>query len=52
MYPVSGPISPHAVLRKAGWPVSLADFIIGNKVTVKWQTTKDAYIIEALKTFK
>ena len=51
-YTVGGPISSHAVLRKASRPAALADFVIGDIVTVKWGITKEGYIIEALKTFK
>ena len=52
MYAVGGPISPRAVLRKAGRPAALADFVIGDIVTVKWGITKEGYIVEALKTFE
>ena len=49
IYNVGGPISPRAVLRKAGRPASLPEFVIGDKVTVKWGIATEGHIIEALK---
>ncbi|MGD9041593.1 MAG: hypothetical protein PVH82_18270 [Desulfobacteraceae bacterium] len=50
MCTVAGPLSADAVLKKAGRPATLAQFVTGDKVIVKWRSTEKGHIIEALKT--
>jgi len=46
---VGGPLSPGAILEKAGKPVDLRTFGLGDGVIVKWQVTDKGHTILALK---
>ena len=43
------PLSPGAILEKAGKPVDLGTFGVGDRVIVKWQVTDKGHTILALK---
>jgi len=46
---VGGPLSPGAILEKAGKPVDLGAFGLGDGVVVKWQVTNKGHTILALR---
>jgi hypothetical protein len=48
MFTVGGPLDPNATLTKAGRPASLKDFKVGETVKVKWRSTPEGHVIEAL----
>ena len=48
MFTVGGPLDPNATLTKDGRSVSLKDFKVGDTVKVKWRSTPEGHVIEAL----
>lgn len=46
---VAGPLASDAVLKKGKGPATLADFKVGEKVTVRWKATAKGHLIEFLK---
>ncbi|NVM20200.1 MAG: hypothetical protein HWN68_00280 [Desulfobacterales bacterium] len=50
MFTVGGPLSKDAVLERGGQPAGLSDFVVGDRVAVKWRATEKGHIIEVLKT--
>ena len=49
MFTVGGPLSSNAVLKKRGRLAKLADFLVGEVVTVRWKATEKGHIIEGLE---
>ena len=49
MATVGGPLASDAVLKKAGQPVGLTGFQIGDEVWVKWKLTEQGHRILSLK---
>jgi hypothetical protein len=47
-FTVGGPLSSKAVLKKGSQSVSLEDFRVGDRVTVKWEATEQGHIILSL----
>ena len=45
---VGGPLSSGAVLKKGSKPVNLEDFRVGDRVTVKWESTEQGHVILSL----
>ncbi|MGD2270977.1 MAG: hypothetical protein PVI06_11305 [Desulfobacterales bacterium] len=45
---VGGPLAPHAKVTQGNQPASLADFEVGETVTVRWRVTERGHIIERL----
>lgn len=50
VFTVAGPLAPDAVLKQDGQSARLSDFKVGEKVSVKWRSTADGHLIEALKS--
>lgn len=50
MFTVGGPLDPNAALTKDGESASLKDFKVGETVKVKWRSTPEGHVIEALST--
>jgi hypothetical protein len=48
MFTVGGPLDSNATLTKHGRSVSLKDFKVGETVKVKWRSTPEGHVIEAL----
>ena len=48
-FTVGGPLSSEAVVQKGGQSVDLADFQVGDRVTVKWKLTEKGHLIVFLK---
>jgi maltoporin len=47
-FTVGGPLSSVAVLKKGNKSVSLEDFRVGDRVTVKWESTEQGHLILSL----
>jgi hypothetical protein len=48
MFTVGGPLDSNATLTKDGKSVSLQDFKVGERVKVRWRSTPEGHVIEAL----
>jgi hypothetical protein len=48
IFTVAGPLAPDAKLTKNMQPVSLNDFMVGERVTVKWHSTPQGHVIDRL----
>jgi len=48
-FTVGGPLSSEAVVQKGGQSADLADFQVGDRVTVKWKLTEKGHLIVFLK---
>ncbi len=45
IFTVGGPLTSKAVLKRGGQPVGLADFQVGDRVIVIWESTKKGHVI-------
>lgn len=48
-FTVGGPLSSEAVLERGGQSATLADFQVGDRVTVKWEATGQGHVILLLR---
>jgi hypothetical protein len=48
-FTVGGPLSSEAVLTRGGKSAALADFRVGDRITVKWEATGKGHVILLLK---
>jgi len=48
MFTVGGPLAPGAELKKNMQMADLNDFMVGERVTVKWHSTPDGHVIDRL----
>ncbi len=48
-FTVGGPLCSRVVLRRGQASVNLADFVVGDQVTVKWTATDQGHIIQMLE---
>ena len=48
-FTVGGPLSSEAVLERGGQSATLADFQVGDRVTVKWEATAQGHVILLLR---
>ena len=48
MFTVGGPLDSAATLTRNGRPAGLKDFKVGETVTVRWRSTPNGHVIEAL----
>ena len=48
MFTVGGPLDPDATLSRNGSPADLKDFKVGETVTVRWRSTPNGHVNEAL----
>ena len=49
MFTVGGPLSSKAILKKGGQSVGLADFRVGDRVIVIWESIEQGHLILSLK---
>ena len=48
IFTVGGSISSKAVLKRGGQPVKLADFQVGDRAIIIWESTKKGHVIHSL----
>ena len=48
IFTVAGPLAPDAKLTKNMKPAGLNDFMVGERVTVKWHSTPQGHVIDRL----
>ena len=48
-FTVGGPLSSKAVLERGGQSAALADFQVGDRVTVKWEGAGEGHVILLLR---
>ena len=49
LFTVGGPLTSDAVLKRHGQSAGLADFQVGDRVTVRWKATEEGHVILLLK---
>lgn len=50
IFTVGGPLSARAVLKKNSHAANLRNFVVGEKVKVKWRSTDEGHIIEMIES--
>ena len=48
-FTVDGPLCSGVVLKRGRASANLADFVVGDQVTVKWKATDEGHIIQMLE---
>jgi len=49
MFTIGGPLSSRSILKRGGQSAGLADFQVGDRVIVIWESTRGGHVIHSLK---